>query len=316
MTLDSDVPEQQPVDRRTLSPEAHQVRLDMLARGMTDGQIADALGRDIRAILKWRRKHKLPPAVPRGRGTRNTSSTVLTPELTVRCRRLIERGISAPLIARETGVSVKTLERWRTEVLRQRPELRLPPRTKRGIRRMPSGRPYSAFRQPRRGQAFLLYADGLNDAEIAEVLGVYSPQVCEWRHALYLPANAQQGGISGRPGTGQKKRCKPLAAPITPMANPMHAAIVGSLARWAAPDLRDDMASEMWLALLEGRISANQIPAAAGSICNQVARDFANRFGPRSLDEDLSDDGGFKLLDLIRDDRSSSWLEEMGATVW
>lgn len=301
----------------TLDPVEEALRHAMHDAGYSDYQIAKEIGRTCPTIQKWRTSRGLPAHFRPGTNTKKRPETVaMTPELAVRCQRLLRRGISARLIARETGVSIKTLEKWRTEMLAERPDLRLKSRTKLAVRRMPNGRAYSAFRQPRRGQAFLLYADDLNDAQIAEALGVYPAQVCQWRHALYLPANAQQGGISGRPGTGQRKRAKPLSAPITPMANPMHAAIVGSLAKWAAPDLRDDMASEMWLALLEGRISADQIPAAAGGICNQVARDFANRFGPRSLDEDLSDGEGFKLLDLIQDDRSSSWLEEMGATVW
>lgn len=300
-----------------LGPVEEMLRLALYDAGYSDRRIGEELGVVHCTIQRWRTGRGLPAHFRRGANSNRHPETVaMTPEMATRCRRLLKRGIGASLIARETSVSVKTLERWRAAMLVENPELRLPSRTRRAVRRMPNGRAYSAFRQPRRRQAFLLYADDLNDAQIAEALGVYPAQVCQWRHALYLPANAQQGGISGRPGTGQTKRSKPLSAPITPMANPMHAAIVGSLAKWAAPDLRDDMASEMWLALLEGRITADQIPAAAGGICNQVARDFANRFGPRSLDEDLTDGDGFTLLDLIRDDRSSSWLEEMGATVW
>ncbi len=281
-------------------------RLALYEQGMDDAQIAAAVGCTVVQAGRWRRLRNLPP---------RTSPFVPQP-MVERCTALLKRGISAPLISRETGVNLKTLEKWRSKMLRERPELRRPNTSARRAARMSTGERYRPLPQPGRAQAFLLYADGLNDARIAAAIGHAKSQVFAWRQALHLPAIARGRPPKPKVAMPTRPRRKPVVERITPMSNPTHAAIVASLARWAAPDLRDDMASEMWLALLEGRISADQIPAAAGSICNQVARDFANRFGPRSLDEDLSDGDGFKLLDLIRDDRSSSWLEEMGATVW
>lgn len=83
-----------------------------------------------------------------------------------------------------------------------------------------------------------------------------------------------------------------------------------------APDIRDEAVSEVWLALQEGRLSVDRVQAESKEFRRKAMREFANPFGPRSVDEELGDEDGFRMIDLLRDDRSSSWLEEMGATVW
>jgi hypothetical protein len=69
-------------------------------------------------------------------------------------------------------------------------------------------------------------------------------------------------------------------------------------------------------AVLSGEIPIAQIEASARKFGNRTLDAYASKWGARSLDDDLSDDGGFRMIDLIADERSSSWLEEMGATVW
>lgn len=281
-------------------------RLDLYDQGLSDFEIAAALGNTPLRIGRWRC----------GRGLPSNASPFIPQQMADRCKALLRRGVSAPLIARETGLNIKTLEKWRGQMLRDQPDLRRAHTSARGAARMSNGLRYYPLPQPERSQAILLYADGLNDAQIAAAIGSSRTQVFSWRRALYLPALGHGRPRKTKTAANSRPPRLPVVERITPMSNLTHAAIVASLAKWAAPDLRDDMASEMWLALLEGEISVSQIPESAGRICNEVARDFADRFGPRSLDEDLSNGEGFKLLDMIRDDRSSSWLEEMGATVW
>ena len=43
-------------------------------------------------------------------------------------------------------------------------------------------------------------------------------------------------------------------------------------------------------------------------IGNKALEQFASKFGPRSLDEELEDADGYRLIDNIVDERSSSWL--------
>jgi len=170
---------------------------------------------------------------------------------------------------------------------------------------------YSKLLPDRRARAFVLYADGLCDYEIAKDLGVRKTQIWEWRHALFLPAI----GKSRRKHMAKPKP-KQLGQPISPMSNPLYAHIVASIGRGMAPDLVDDAVSDIWLALAEGRLSPQRISAEAGKFRNRVIKSYASKFGPRSLDEDIGDGDGFRMLDLLKDHSSSGWLEKMGATVW
>lgn len=49
---------------------------------------------------------------------------------------------------------------------------------------------------------------------------------------------------------------------------------------------------------------------------NSAIAQWANKYGDRSLDENIGEEGGLRLIDAIADEEPSSWLEEMGATVW
>jgi len=67
---------------------------------------------------------------------------------------------------------------------------------------------------------------------------------------------------------------------------------------------------------MSGDVSIDNIEKRSKTFGNRVIADYASKWGNRSLDEEIGDSGGFTLLDTIADDSASSWLEEMGATVW
>ncbi len=296
-----------------ISPEQAKLRRELYNAGYTDPAIAKAVGILNKSVFKWRKKLGLPANVPPGRSARSSPAiAVVTPDLKRRAMALLERGVGPRTIAREMSASVQSLERWRTAMLSERPELRRQA-SHRKVPRHPGGRLYSKMLPERRARAFVLYADGLCDYEIAKDLGVRKTQIWEWRHALFLPAV----GRSSRKRMA-KSKSKPLGQPISPMANPLYAHIVASIGRGIAPDLVDDAVSDVWLALAEGQLSPQQISAEAGKFRNRVIGSYASSFGPRSLDEDIGDgDGdGFRMLDLLKDHSSSDWLEQMGATVW
>jgi hypothetical protein len=256
--------------------------------------------------------YMLPSNLPQGRNTRCTANfAIVTPDLKRRAMALLERGVGARTIAREMSASLKTVDMWRTAMLRERPELRRPGTAQRRPPRHPSGRKYSKMQPGRRARAFVLYADGLDDDEIARDIGVYRTQIWEWRHALFLPSV----GKAWRKHT-VKPKPKPLGAAISPMSNPLYAHIVASIGRGIASDLVDDAVSDIWLALAEGQLLPDEISAQAGRFRNRVIGNYASKFGPRSLDEDIGDGDGFRMLDLLIDHGSTDWLEEMGATVW
>jgi hypothetical protein len=70
------------------------------------------------------------------------------------------------------------------------------------------------------------------------------------------------------------------------------------------------------LALLDGTIPIAEIETAGRKFGSRALDTFANRWGARSLDEIVAGTEDFTLMDTLVDESSSSWLEEMGATVW
>lgn len=214
--------------------------------------------------------------------------------------------MSAGLIHRELNVSLSTLQYWRNAIMAKRSTYTRPVACWHRPPRHPNGRFYSPMRGERRREALLLYANGLNDYAIAEQLGITRQQAWEWRNALGLPKlEPCKAPANARP--------KALISPITPLSNALHAHIMQAIGRDIAPDMADDAASDMWLAIAEGTLTPADIAAQAKRYRNGVLNRYAG--STRSLDEDLTGNA-FRMLDMLKDASSSDWLEEMGATVW
>lgn len=288
-------------------PQKSELRV-LHAEGMTDPEIGRLLGYPTKTICYQRRRLGLLPNAVQGGRRASSDKVAAWPDLKRRCIALLRRGVGSRLIARESGASVKSLERWRTEMLRENPALRRPGTGRPNPPHRASGRPYSALRSDRRARAFALYADGLNDREIANAMGLNTPQVWEWRKALVLPPVERR--------TKQRPPKHGRSPAITPLSNRLYRHIAEAVGGGLAPDIRDDVISEVWLRLQEGGLSADRVAAEASECRKRVLREFANPFGPRSLDEKIGDEDGLRMIDLLPDERSPSWLEEMGATVW
>ncbi|WP_230629330.1 hypothetical protein [Sphingomonas sp. Leaf37] len=294
-------------------------RLSLYHEGLNDTEVAKRLGTSADAIRKWRGVRGLATNCPANqRRESNKSLAMVTPDLRRRALALLERGVGGRLIAREMNTSLKTLSKWRTLMLRERPELRREqPKGSRKAPRHPGGKAYSKMLPHRRARAFVLYADGLDDGQIARELCVKRQQIWEWRNALFLPAIVKPRSDPASKRKRQAKRySKPVGPAISPMSNPLYAHIASSIGRGIAPDLLDDAVSDMWLAIAEGRLSVEQVAGQASRYRNKVVASYASRFGTRSLDEEIGDGDGFRMIDMLKDDRSSDWLEEMGASVW
>ena len=282
-----------------LTDEQHLERRVLYDRGMTDREMAAAIGIHFKSVTSWRTKQGLPTNLP---------PRVITTEQRKAIADLLRKGVGTTVIARELNVDRKRVEKLKTIAIRNgeatpnRPGAwRYPPRTV-------SGRKYRRLPPERASQAIILYARGYDDATIASAVGVPRTKVCEWRHACRLPLVRR----IARKSTARRA----LGPAITPLSNPLHALIVRAIGRGVAPDIADDTASEIWLAIAEGRLDPAEVEVEAKRYRSCVTKEFANPYGDRSLDEDRGDDDGLRLIDFIRDDRSTDWLEEMGATVW
>lgn len=302
---------------KRVAPEVEAARLAVYQEGLNDVDAGERLGTSADVIRKWRGVRDLPPNTPSSRNRyADKSLSIITPDLKRRALTLLERGVAAKLISREMNVSNSTLDHWRAAILQARPELRLVQvKRLRKPPRHPGGKAYSKMLPHRRARAFVLYADGLDDGQIARELCVKRQQIWEWRNALFLPAIVKPKREREQEATRWPKR-KPVGPAISPMSNPLYAHIAKSIGRGIAPDLLDDAVSDMWLAIAEGRLTAEEVSSQASRYRNRVVASYASRFGTRSLDEEVGSGDGFRMIDMLKDDRSSDWLEEMGASVW
>lgn len=148
----------------------------------------------------------------------------------------------------------------------------------------------------------LLYQLGWSDYHIAREMGVDRTAVRGWRRTKKLPANFRRA-------VTEASQPKPTMQSVVKR---IRKAVGTSLAQ----DIAEDIVSDMTLAVLEGSLPLASIEAEARKYGNRVLDQFASKFGPRSLDLEIGDGNGFTLLDTLVDERSSSWLEEKGATAW
>ncbi|MEH3122014.1 MAG: hypothetical protein PGN16_08550 [Sphingomonas phyllosphaerae] len=213
----------------------------------------------------------------------------ITPAEAAKRRELYDRGLSDAVIGEAQGVSANAVRRWRIRN-------NLPSNCNRPVRR--SGNLSTAENAAR----MLLYQMRYSDRRIAREQKVVWTSIQKWRNRRGLsPHGLSRANWDRR----AMKRDTTLER------------IKRAIGRQLPGDIADDAVGDLYMAVLDGTVCLDKIEAEARRFGNRVLNNFASKFGPRSLDQELGDDGdGFRMIDLIRDDRSSSWLEEMGATVW
>lgn len=148
----------------------------------------------------------------------------------------------------------------------------------------------------------LLYQLGWSDRHIGREQRIDRATVRDWRRSRGLPANFP-------PSVHEKFHPRPA---ITDLVKRVRQTVGRSL----PPDIAEEAVSDLCVALLAGEISLDHLAQEARKFGNRVLERFANRYLTRSVDQELSSGEGYTLLDTLKDENSSSWLEEMGATVW
>jgi len=266
---------------RTRRP--NEARRALYDRGLNDHEIARAEGIHRVSIREWRVRNGLPPK----RGNRGNCHTPVCntkpPDRSDKSKRMqaYRSGLSDIQIARAEGVDRSAIRGWRET---------------RGLAsNSKCGRYLAADENAVR---MLLYQMGWPDQTIASTRKVSRKAIREWRDARGLKANLQPAGR------------KPVIG-----IDGLLTRVRRSIGRSLSPDIVDETASELCLALLNGSISLQEIETQARRFGNRTLEQFASRFGPRSIDEEMTEDG-YTLLDTLPDESQSSWLEEMGATVF
>lgn len=255
-------------------------RRNLYEKGLSDTAIGRELGIDRSCITKWRLSVGLPSRyatkIPREALSKRTDQN--GQELRMR---LYADGLSDKDIGERLGVSPSTISSWR-----QRHKL--------------SGSVICGpIKHEENAIRMLLYELGWSDRQIAKQREVHLTSIAEWRLRRHLTPNA--GPVNP---LRQRKDLASLAARVRRFVD-----------RSLASDIADDAVGELCLALLSGSVRLADVEREGRRFGNRALRQFANMYGPRSIDEEIGEDG-FTLLDMIADDSQSSWLEEMGASAW
>lgn len=194
-----------------------------------------------------------------------------------------------------------------------------------------------------------LYEEGLNDSQIAKKIGVGRSTIVNWRRCRGLAANvprvagtslspfrrllldmgwgarsiARQEGVSLQAVRAWRKRHGYVATGVgNSISKQRGAAQLRSLQRRVISavgtklpfDIAADAASALMLAVIEGTVPLDQIESQGRVYGNRALGEYANSFKQQSLDEEIPGTDGLRGVDLLVDDSSSAWLEEMGAT--
>ena len=200
---------------------------------------------------------------------------------------LYQTGISDRAIAEALGAKKNTITVWRI---------------KRGLPAHDRPDVYRRHSPEQAAARLLLYQLGWGDYHIAREQKVVKSTVRQWRVARKLPANFPSH-------IREKYNPRPTFADLV-------VRIRRAVGRALPPDIVEDTVMDITLALLDGTISVAEIEKRARKYGNKVIDSYASKYGPRSLDATIAGTEEFTLMDTLVDEASSSWLEEMGATVW
>lgn len=224
-------------------------------------------------------------------------------------QRLYDEGLNDAQIAARVGRTAATIQAWR-RVRGLAQQYTLADRTPGSFRHK---REATAARVAEKFKLRMsLYRQGLDDDEIAEATGFSRKSVEKWRGVNKLPCVPS---VATRKSARRKPQKRRRDVAITPSSNPIYSRIKAAVGRGLPSDICDDVISEIWLALAEGRLNGAELGKEAGRYRNRYLNEYADSKGQRSLDEVIGENG-FRMIDMLRDDRSRDWLETMGATVW
>lgn len=255
-------------------------RRELYDQGLSDDAIAKRCGIHRTGVAHWRKTAGLP--------NNGKVRQVKTEAALLERRRLYDLGMSDSAIARQTDSDQGSVTRWRAKA---------------GLPANVPVKSTAPLSNEARARRLVLYQLKWSDQAIGRHEDVRKGTVQAWRQSLGLPANFPRG-------VNQRHRPRPGLDSLLPR-------IRRAIGRTLPRDIADDAAMDLLEAVLSGAIPIAQIEASARKFGNRTLDAYASKWGARSLDEDLSDDGGgFRMIDLVADERSSSWLEEMGATVW
>lgn len=133
-------------------------------------------------------------------------------------------------------------------------------------------------------------------AEIAQRFGLGGPTSAR-RYLRHLTPEQQER----RKELERTRACGTAAPALRPFSDATYSQIAAAMPRWLSEAARDDAISDMYLAHLEGSVAMSDVATEARRFASRTVAAFESKFGPRSLDERLFDDGDVTLKDTLVD---------------
>lgn len=195
-------------------------------------------------------------------------------------RALYDQGLNDVQIGQALDLHTTTIRCWREK------------------RNLPANQPCDRSRAPMRK---LLHDLGWGSRSIAKYQGVSVKTVKDWRKTAEAPQTATATFTTQRRGADQLRD--------------LQRRVIRAVGFQLPYDIAADAASALMLAVIEGEVPLDQIEQRARTYRNRALKEYADAYGPRSLDEEIPGTDGLSGVALLVDDSSSAWLEEMGATV-
>tara|TARA_B100000378_G_scaffold272532_1_gene264254 strand:- start:1798 stop:2427 length:630 start_codon:yes stop_codon:yes gene_type:complete len=201
-------------------------------------------------------------------------------------RNLYDQGLNDGAIAAKLGLHYTTIRSWRRS---------------RGLPSKHWGKGLEGPRRPPTQTRRFLHQLGWGRKAIARHEGVSYETIREWcRHQNLMPQSCSVG-------LSRADRHEQLRA--------LQKRIIKAIGTRLPFDIAADAAASLMLAVIEGEVQIDEIEKHARRFGNQALNQYANSFRQRSLDEDTPGSEGLRHIDMLVDESSSGWLEEMGATV-
>jgi len=136
---------------------------------------------------------------------------------------------------------------------------------------------------------------------IASRYGVHHTAISQKRRFLTEEQRAQRVAAHAARKARRKTSQRSWGPPIRPERDPLYCRVSAALPTWLHPQLRDDVTSEMILAILEGTIAEADIRAHAKRFANAATAEYRSKWAPISLESAMFDGAGETLADSIPD---------------
>jgi hypothetical protein len=95
-----------------------------------------------------------------------------------------------------------------------------------------------------------------------------------------------------------------MSAAQLALKDPIFGRIARAVPRGVDPMLRDDIMSDVYLAIREGRVHPREIEQVAKQFISAAFAAFSNRWGAISLDATIGDGSTATFLDALEDERA------------